>query len=282
MFVQDIVSKGVHNSNQKYIGEHMMIYQSPEQLSGLLELLTQYSIGSYLEIGTSGGGTFCYIDAVLRYLNPKLQSCTVDVLDKRTKIAKDYIKEHEKDITFIKDNSLTLTLDKKFDLVFIDGNHSNKAISNDYKKWGQFAKIVVFHDVCNSKCKDAVSYWNTIKVGKEAYEFITKGSYALCNYGIGAVVTPLAKKGGGTVDVKKATEMLSISTVKETARPINIPATHIPATHIPTTHIPTLVNRVCCKSCIYFNKTKCVCSYNIILEHRMAEDICCHLFKKLP
>lgn len=276
MYTQDIVSKGVHNSIQKYVGEGMMIYQSPEQLSGLLELITQYKIDSYLEIGTSGGGTFCYIDAILRYLNPKLKSCTVDVLDKRTKIAKDYMKERENDITFIKESSLTLVLDKKFDLVFIDGNHSHKAISNDYKKWGEDAKIVVFHDVCNSKCKDAVSYWNTIKVGKEAYEFITKGSYASDNYGIGAIITPLAKKSNGVVDIKKATEILPTSVIKETAKPRDIPR------DIPTAHTAPLVNRVCCKTCMYFNKTKCVCSYNIILEHRVAEDIACHLFKKLP
>lgn len=55
----------------------------------------------------------------------------------------------ERQITFIKSSSQDFNINKKLDLIFIDGDHSFNGVKHDFKKFLPFVKekgIVVFHD----------------------------------------------------------------------------------------------------------------------------------------
>jgi hypothetical protein len=55
--------------------------------------------------------------------------------------------------------------------VFIDADHSYEGISTDYYNLGQYAKMVMFHDINDDRCPGVVKFWNEIKEGKKYKEF---------------------------------------------------------------------------------------------------------------
>lgn len=68
----------------------------------------------------------------------------------------------------------------KFDMLFIDGDHSYKGVAQDFEQYSTFVKdggLIVFHDITNSKRHrdrnvNVAQFWNEIKDDYEHYEFI--------------------------------------------------------------------------------------------------------------
>jgi hypothetical protein len=54
-------------------------------------------------------------------------------------------------------------VEKRFDLVFIDGNHENEWIQKDWQNVGQFAKICMLHDVQELTCPEIIKFWKNLK-----------------------------------------------------------------------------------------------------------------------
>ncbi|HNW98883.1 MAG TPA: class I SAM-dependent methyltransferase [Bacteroidales bacterium] len=110
----------------------------------------------YFEIGTWRGESVAVI-------SPLAESCTTlnlpDDEMRKLKLSEDYINMHRffskdlKNVTHIQANSLTYDfsqLNKKFDLIFIDGDHHSESIKSDtmnaFKLLKDEKSIIVWHD----------------------------------------------------------------------------------------------------------------------------------------
>lgn len=125
----------------------------------LLKMLARYfENGSYLEIGSWRGESIANVSDIMS----DCVSVTLSEKEMRDKkFSEDFIKVHgiyTKGINYrqIGHDSKTFdfcTLNKKFDLIFIDGDHSYEGILNDTKKVLPLLKndnsIIVWHDYAN-------------------------------------------------------------------------------------------------------------------------------------
>lgn len=151
------------------------IYQMPDQMGKALAYLSRHEIGSYCEIGVFQGGNFVFVSEYLRRFNPQIQCLGID--------PSDYLNPEIK--TIIDSNSWLdykkLTTDSiqgaGFDLVFIDGDHQGGWVKRDWQNVGQHANICMFHDIQGPVCPEVVAFWNEIKTGKKALEFLDPGPY---------------------------------------------------------------------------------------------------------
>jgi len=139
------------------------IWQTPRQIADALLELLKYDINSYAEVGICKGGSYLLISELLKLKNPNLKSIGIDYKDRLTEDIKKYINFHLGTSKDFKGES--------FDLTFIDADHSYEGVSTDYKNMGQYAKIVMFHDINDSKCPGVVKFWNEIKEGKKYKEY---------------------------------------------------------------------------------------------------------------
>jgi hypothetical protein len=68
------------------------------------------------------------------------------------------------------------SIDKQYDLIFIDGDHSYHSVKTDYEKAISLnPKYILFHDIQDKYCPGVVSLWDEIKKNKDNYiEFKTR------------------------------------------------------------------------------------------------------------
>jgi hypothetical protein len=162
--VEDRDGYGEWNKYMVYNRAEEAMFQTPKQIADAILELLKYDINTYCEIGIFKGGSHLLITEMLKLKNPNLKTIGIDIQDKHmTEDIKNYINLH---IGTSEDYK-----GEKFDLVFIDGDHSYEGIKTDYENLGQYAKIVMFHDVNDSTCPGVVKFWNEIKEGKEFKEF---------------------------------------------------------------------------------------------------------------
>lgn len=162
--VEDRDAYGEWNKYMIYNRKEEAMFQTPKQISDAILELLKHDINTYAEIGIFKGGSHLLISNILKLKNPKLESIGIDIQDKHmTEDIKKYINLH---IGTSEDYK-----GKKYDLVFIDGDHSYEGLATDYENLGQYANIVMFHDINDSTCPGVVKFWNEIKEGKEYKEF---------------------------------------------------------------------------------------------------------------
>ena len=162
--VEDRDAYGEWNKYMVYNRQEESMFQTPKQIADAMLELLKHDITTFAEIGVFKGGSHILIDNLLKSKNPKLESVGIDIQDKSlTEDIKKYINLHIGTSEDFKG--------QKFDLVFIDGDHSYEGVSTDYKNMGQYAKIVMFHDINDSTCPGVVKFWNEVKEGKKFKEF---------------------------------------------------------------------------------------------------------------
>jgi cephalosporin hydroxylase len=145
-------------------GGGLLIWQYPSQFSNYLVLLQKQNISSYLEIGCRWGGTFVLTTEYLKRFAKLSKSVAVDIIDSPVVNYCQFSEETE----FIKMDSLDPSFkeymkDNKFDLIFIDGDHSYTAVKSDYESTKDSGKIFVFHDIISAACPGVVRFWNELK-----------------------------------------------------------------------------------------------------------------------
>ncbi len=133
---------------------------SPLDLALLRGLAWNFGVEDYLEIGTWRGESAAN-------MAPLVKNCfTLNLPDESMRqmgLAEDYINLHRffsqniPNVTHIQADSLTFdfeTLDKKFDMVFIDGDHHYPSVKSDTEKIFRILKdeksIVVWHDYASN------------------------------------------------------------------------------------------------------------------------------------
>lgn len=143
------------------ITEMAGIYQTPDQIGKALVFLSDFKINSYLEIGVFQGGNFLFVSEYLRRFNPEIKCLGIDPTS--------YLNPEIREITELSDwlRIASVTSDKlsgrKYDLVFIDGDHSADWVKRDYESVGKHAKFCMIHDIQEAACPDVMAFWASLK-----------------------------------------------------------------------------------------------------------------------
>ncbi len=136
-------------------------FQIPRQLAETIFFIKKYKIESFCNIGTHNGWTVSLIHAFL-----KTNLCvSLDIVKKTDALLPDL------GIDFKIGDSFSVSKEK-FDLCYIDGNHSYQWVKNDFMNIGIYSKICVFHDINNKRLPDVARFYNETKKSYHHVEFL--------------------------------------------------------------------------------------------------------------
>lgn len=165
------------------------LQQIPLEYSLLLTFFKNlHNINNYLELGIGKGGSFLMnvmfltankytaVDNISYWNDVQLQSINEKI---------DFLKNENKNVEF--HNKTTddffITNTDKFDVIFIDADHSYEGVKKDYEnslKVINKGGYIIFHDINSANCEGVVKIWNDNKTEKDIeYIFSNK-----CGIGI--------------------------------------------------------------------------------------------------
>lgn len=144
-----IEQRGVH-AEFGDAGEGWGIEQNPHELATFLVRMQELGVQSVLEIGTG------YKGGLSRFLAHDMGWTVTSV---------DINAYHHifPGVSYIVGKNPVIT--GKFDLVFIDGDHSYESVVSDYEVYFDNAeKVVAFHDICGLRdCEGSEDFWFQFK-----------------------------------------------------------------------------------------------------------------------
>jgi hypothetical protein len=193
----------------KYCGYGLFSWQYPNQFSRYLSLLAQWPIASYLEIGARHGGTFIITTEYLRRFHPVERAYGIDIQNSPSLVR---YRRYNCNADFINIDSRSpqfagfLKRQPPFDLVFIDGDHSESGCRNDFQTMKDHANIIAFHDIVSDICPGACKVWNDLKAScgneyrffefRDQYDSVLKRTgKQMLGIGVAVKVSFLEKKG---------------------------------------------------------------------------------------
>jgi cephalosporin hydroxylase len=199
----DTISDFVTNSNS-FCSSLINAFQCKEEFAELLKIYKELNPKVVLEIGSYRGGTlFSFIklapnDSI--FISIDLPFWGIENYDKIQKyegyiniLFNSFLKENQK-LYLIRDSSILkktfnkvkeILDNKTIDFLFIDGDHSYKAVKSDFENYSKFVRkggIVAFHDI--NLIKDVKRFWNEVKNKGKSYRELIKDSNSL---GIGVL-----------------------------------------------------------------------------------------------
>lgn len=167
------------------------LLQDVQEFNDFLGLIRREQVGSYLEIGSKHGGSFWRVTNVLpkgarvvsvdlphgdgsfKDSEPNLKQC-VEALARRGYDAHLFLTDSKAPETIAAVKELG-----PFDLVFLDGNHSDQFLRSDWEHYGSLGKMVAFHDISwppyrpppkGMPC-DVQAFWRILKPHHRHVEF---------------------------------------------------------------------------------------------------------------
>jgi hypothetical protein len=166
---------------KEYLNTKTGVWQHPEELVDFCLFLDGYDINSFLNIGTYNGLTFNFISNYLNK-NKEVSCTTIDPINHNP--VKDFR------FTYLDATSQDFK-GKKFDLVFIDGDHSYDSIRQDYLNVGLYAKLCALHDIRDEYCEKLnggpMRLWKEIK-DASSLEFFAEDKPRPYTMGIGVKI----------------------------------------------------------------------------------------------
>lgn len=174
--------------------------QKPVELARYLRFLRQHRIERAMEIGTLWGGTFyahCAIASPVGHLIAVDTAPGADP-DRMTERFKLLARPTQRVTCIWSDSHAEVTRQQvaaalngeQLDLLFIDGDHSDAGVHQDYTSYEPFVRsggLIVLHDVAGARADGVPALWRSLKARHEHKEFIDRVSPPH-GLGIGAVI----------------------------------------------------------------------------------------------
>jgi cephalosporin hydroxylase len=152
-----------------HTGYGLLHWQLPNQFSKYLLELSRHEIETYLEIGSRHGGTFVITVEYLSRFHPVREAVAVDL--GRSRSLEKYASSRE-GITVLQADSHSREFENfvrkrsPFDLILIDGDHSEDGCRRDFELVLDHGRILVFHDIVSHPVPGVGKVWREVK---EAY-----------------------------------------------------------------------------------------------------------------
>jgi hypothetical protein len=166
--------------------------QVPNEIASFLfHILTnRYRIDRYMEVGVNMGGTFYLIDSFLRATNPNYAGAVA--VDKKNVLLDygNYFKKYPATKILVGD-SKRMVISEKFDLIFIDGDHTYLGAKADYLNFKSCTDFMAFHDVeILHRSTNVKKLWEEIKkeYPNNTMEFFNKSPEFQTTLGIGVLI----------------------------------------------------------------------------------------------
>lgn len=152
--------------------------QHPDELYWLIKKVEKIHPKTILEIGVQAGGTFAFWNKILS--NNTSLDCMLIGIDLKNTMRWD-TKKSKNNIKFLivdsrKKETINivkyLLKNRPIDFAFIDGNHTEDAVTSDYQNYSKLVQkrgIVAFHDIYNKSYPGVRQFWNKVKGKKDAY-----------------------------------------------------------------------------------------------------------------
>lgn len=167
----------------------LRVIQIPNEFSQWLILLASRNVRSYLEIGTSTGGSFFMTDAYLRAAVPGyLTSVGYDRFNKLTGLDEYKTRFHETYFRNVGSGDMQLG-EESFDAAFVDARHVERWVLHDFEKVRRNAKIVGFHDIVLQGSTVGLAFDKIRKTHRKSWSFVDNEIPVEARCGIGAVET---------------------------------------------------------------------------------------------
>jgi|694.fasta_scaffold06393_15 hypothetical protein len=157
-----------HPDYEHALSKSTGMWQFPDEFADLMLFLYDKPINTFLNIGTYNGVSFNLLASFLNACR-KVKCISIDPINHNPIILPNFEYNDKISLNY---------KDQKFDLVFIDGDHSYDSVKTDYENVGKFAKYCVFHDIDDDFIRNDPSlnggvarFWDEIKSSKSHIEF---------------------------------------------------------------------------------------------------------------
>ncbi len=161
---------------EPYLGRGTHHFQLPIQFGPYLAEAARRGVGSYLEIGVEHGGTFAITTEVMRRFGPVRTAIAVD-LGPIPRLIAEY-RRRRPEVEFAAVDSGSEEFRRlvggrgPFDLVLIDGDHSEEGCRRDFEAVREHARMVAFHDLNEPHYPGVRAVWESVpEAGYEKLEF---------------------------------------------------------------------------------------------------------------
>lgn len=167
-------------------GSRLRIIQHPWEFASWLVLLGERQCKSYIEIGTSTGGSFMATDAYLRAAVPDYERSVGYDRTSKLRGFDAYRETVGGTIEFRHQGSRNMDVSGEwFEAGFIDARHHEGWVLHDFEKLKRSCGIIGFHDIVLVGGTVGLA-WHKIKTGRQHCEFVTSDMPESARCGIGA------------------------------------------------------------------------------------------------